>query len=223
MKPTRLLDRRLTPDGKELVLYERDGVYAIRVDGQELMSSRCHGSEEALARLTLAELDDGTSPRVLVGGLGMGYTLRAALDARPAVAAVVVAEVLPVVVAWNRGPLADLARSPLSDPRVTLEERDVADVIGSSRDAFDAVLLDIDNGPSALTLASNRRLYRPQGLAAVRRCLRGGGALGVWSADPEPDFSRALRHAGFQVRVESVFARGVPKGPKHTIFIGKRR
>ncbi len=223
MKPTHTLDRRLTPDGKELVLYERDGAYTIRVDGQELMSSRSHGSEEALARLTLDALEPNPSPRVLVGGLGMGYTLRAALDALPPGGTVVVAEVLPAVVVWNRGPLAALAGSPLSDPRVTLEEGDVVDLIDDSPGAFDAALLDVDNGPSALTLAGNQRLYGRGGLAAVRRCLRPRGVLGVWSADPEPSFSRALRRAGFEVRVESVFARGVAKGPKHTIFVARRR
>ena len=223
MKPTHTLDRRLTPDGKELILYERDGVYTIRVDGQELMSSRAHGSEEALARLTLDALDEAQSPRVLVGGLGLGYTLRAALDLLPPGGAVVVAEVLPAVVAWNRGVRASLAGSPLSDPRVTLDEGDVIDLIQVSPAAFDAVLLDVDNGPSALTLAGNQRLYGPSGLDAVRRCLRPLGVLGVWSADPEPAFARSLRHAGFEVRVESVFARGVRKGPRHTLFIAQRR
>jgi spermidine synthase len=153
----------------------------------------------------------------------MGYTLRAALDVLPPGGTVVVAEVLPAVVAWNRGMLAPLAGSPLSDPRVTLEEGDVIDLIHASPATFDAVLLDVDNGPSALTLAGNQRLYGRGGLAAVRRCLRPRGVLGVWSADPEPAFARSLRRVGFEVRVEHVFARGVPKGPRHTLFIAQRR
>lgn len=220
MKPQTLLGRATTPDGKDLVLYERDGVFSIRVNGLELMSSRAHGSEEALARLTLA----GTrapSPTILVGGLGMGYTLRAVLDAVPNGAKVVVAEIFPAVVAWNRTELAHLAGSPVLDPRVEIVEADVAEVIGGEPSAFDVILLDVDNGPDAFTLARNEHLYGKWGLDAIRRCLRKNGILGVWSADPDRGFERRLTSSGFRVRVETVPVRPGAKGPKHTIFVAK--
>ncbi|MCK5376853.1 MAG: hypothetical protein KAJ97_07215 [Acidobacteria bacterium] len=221
MKPQKTLSRMATPDGKELVLYERDGVFSIRVDGLELMSSRAHGSEEALARLVLSEIGH-RRPKVLVGGLGMGYTLRAVLNFRPPVSTVTVAELFPSVVSWNRDELAHLAGAPLDDPRVTLVEDDVSDLLANSPHSFDAVLLDVDNGPAAFTLARNERLYGPHGIASVRRSLRPGGVLGVWSADPDPAFARELGRAGFRVKTEKVSARGVAKGPKHTIFVAKR-
>ena len=222
MKPRAILDRSTTPDGAEIVLYVRDGVFSIRVDGLELMSSRTHGSEEALARLVLSDLDVQRSPRVLVGGLGMGYTLRAALDSGPPASEVVVAELLPEVVRWNRHQLGHLAGAPLEDPRVTLVEGDVADVISNSPDSFDAVLLDVDNGPSAFTMGRNEDLYGPSGLAAIHRCLRRNGRFGVWSADPAPAYDRMLRSNGFGVRVEPVRARAATKGPRHTVFIARR-
>ena len=223
MKPQSTLGRATTPDGKELVLYERDGVYSIRVNGLELMSSRAHGSEEDLARLVLARVKART-PVILVGGLGLGYTLRAVLDAMPAESRVVVAEIFPAVVEWNRAELADLAGSPLLDPRVRVETTDVADLMKNSPAAFDAVLLDVDNGPDAFTIARNRGLYGPRGLASIHRSLRPKGVLGVWSADPDRGFERRLAKAGFRVNTETVpayhGARG-PKGAKHTIFIAK--
>jgi len=223
MKPQYSLGRITTPDGREFLLHERDGVYSIRVDGRELMTSRCHGSEEALARLVLARLSSRRGPKVLVGGLGMGYTLRAVLDHRPAVSRVVVAEIFPAVVQWNRNQLAHLARSPLDDRRVELYEGDVSNLISTSTQAFDAVLLDVDNGPSAFTVDHNAALYRPHGLAAVYRSLRAAGILGVWSSDPDPAFVRRLRKARFRVETEAVTARGGAKGPQHTIFIAGKR
>ena len=154
MKPQHLLGRARTPDGGEIVLYERDGAYFIRVNGLELMSSRAHGSEEDLAKLTLAKVKR-RQPKVLVGGLGMGFTLRAVLDAVPRSAKVMVAEILQAVVAWNRDELAHLAHSPLDDPRVAVVERDVAEIIAAGPSAFDAVLLDVDNGPAALTVSES--------------------------------------------------------------------
>lgn len=204
------------------MLYERDGVYTIRVDGLELMSSRAHGSEDALARLAMAEVR-AARPNVLVGGLGMGFTLRAVLDVLPAAGGVVVAEILPEVVRWNQGPLAELAGSPLEDPRVELIEGDVARVIGARPTAFDAILLDVDNGPAALTLTDNDRLYQRDGLELTRRSLRPKGMLAVWSAGPDPAFERALRTAGFLVRVETVRARSIGKGPRHTLFFARLR
>ena len=222
MKPQHTLGQASTPDGGEIVLYERDGAYFIRVNGLELMTSRAHGSEEDLARLTLAKVNR-KKPKVLVGGLGMGFTLRAVLDAVPMSAKVMVAEILPAVIAWNRNELAHLARSPLEDPRVAVVERDVAEIIAAASSAFDAVLLDVDNGPSALTVDKNEGLYGPSGLAAICRCLRPGGVLGVWSADPDKAFERRLAKAGFKVSTETVPARRGRKGPKHTIFIANMR
>jgi spermidine synthase len=221
MKPQQILGRVSTPDGRELVLYVRDGVFSIRVDGLELMSSRAHGSEEALAGLVLAAVRN-RRPKVLVGGLGMGYTLRAVLDIVSESARVTVAEIFPAVVRWNRGELAHLARAPLADLRVSVEEADVASVIAASPSTFDAVLLDVDNGPAAFTTVGNRDLYDHRGLAAIRRCLRPQGVLGVWSADPDPPFARRLAKAGFTVRTETVSARPRAKGPKHTIFVAQK-
>jgi spermidine synthase len=220
MKPQHTLGRATTPDGRELILHERDGAYAIRVDGLELMSSRAHGSEEALARLVLEKISV-PSPRILVGGLGMGYTLRAVLDVTPPAAQILVAEILPAVVEWNRTHLADLARRPLEDPRVKIEVRDVAAVMDDRPASFDAILLDVDNGPAAFTTARNASLYGAAGLALIRRSLRQGGVLGVWSADPDDPFARRLRTAGFRVEIAAVPARTGAKGPKHTIFIAR--
>jgi len=220
MKPQHTLGTASTSDGGYIVLYERDGAYTIRVNGLELMTSRAHGSEEDLARLVLAKVKR-KKPKILVGGLGMGYTLRAVLDVVPESARVMVAEILPAVIAWNRNELAQLAGAPLDDPRVAVVERDVAEIIAAGPSAFDAVLLDVDNGPAAFTVAGNEDLYGPSGLTAIRRCLRPGGVLGVWSADPDKAFARRLARAGFKVSTETVPARRGAKGPKHTIFIAK--
>ncbi len=218
MKPTHILGRATTPDGKELVLYERDGAYVIRVDGLELMTSRAHGSEEALARLALEDVDVA-DPHVLVGGLGMGYTLRSVLDLVSAGAHIIVAEILPAVVAWNSAEIAHLAGSPLEDQRVVVYESDVRHLIENSTRQYDAILLDVDNGPEAFTSAGNQWLYDRPGIEAIRRSLRPSGVLGVWSADPDRGFERRLAAAGFNVANHTVRARPGRKGPKHTIFV----
>lgn len=218
MQPLEILGRVTTPDGKELVLYRRSGRFHIRVDGLELMSSRPEGSEEVLAELACAGLTG--APRVLIGGLGMGYTLRAALDVLPPRARVEVAEVFPAVVAWNRGPLAPLAGRPLDDPRVEVFTGDVAARLESG-DAYDVILLDVDNGPEAFTLGSNARLYGDAGLARIYRRLPAAGVLAVWSADPSRAFMQRLRKAGFAARSVTVPARRT-RGPKHTIFVARR-
>ena len=222
MKPQHTLGRATTPDGKEVLLHERDGAYAIRVGGLELMSSRAHGSEESLAHLALSKIST-KDPVVLVGGLGMGFTLRAVLDATPASARVVVVEILEAVVDWNRTHLAHLAHEPLEDPRVTILTEDVGPVLKRARDSFDVVLLDVDNGPEAFTSAGNHGLYTDAGLQAIRRALRPNGALGVWSADPDRGFERRLAQRGFRTTTHSVPARRGGKGPKHTIFIASVR
>lgn len=219
MKPATNLGRVTTRDGEELALYERDGVFQIRIDGMELMSSRAHGSEKALAQLTRDAIAAVAAPKVLIGGLGMGFTLRSALDCFQRSAQIVVAEVFPQVVAWNRGPLAHLAARPLEDPRVTLRQSDVARVIGSG--PFDAIILDVDNGPAAFSLESNAGLYTLSGLRRIRRALTAGGVLAVWSAADEPAFERRLRRAGFKIRRERIPARGRGGGPRHTIYLAR--
>ncbi len=220
MKPWELLGRATMPDGSEMRLSKRDTEYVIFVDSKILMSSRMHGSEEQLAALACARLGSAERPHVLVGGLGMGFTLRATLDLLPDDAVVTVAELVPAVVEWNRGPLAPLAKAPLSDPRVRVEQGDVGGVLRAHRGAFDAVLLDVDNGPSAFTTGGNDSLYDNAGVTAAFASLRPGGALAVWSAWEDRKFEQRLRYHGFSVEMQRVRARLKKGGPRHTIFLG---
>ncbi len=220
MKPVETIEESTTPDGRSLILYHRDGAFQIRVDGMELMSSRAHGSEAALAELTREALAWVPAPKVLIGGLGMGFTLRAALDCLPPQATVVVAEVFEEVVKWNRGPLAHLAKRPLDDARVQLRRADVAEVL--SEGPFDGILLDVDNGPQAFTLEANARLYDSRGIGRLRGALISGGVLSLWSAGDEPVFERALKRAAFSVRRVRVPARGRGGGPRHTIYLARK-
>ena len=217
MIPWTTLGRARTPGGGELILQEHNGELAIRLDGYVLMSSRAHDSEEALARLTCAQLANQSTPRVLIGGLGLGYTLRAALDRLPAKAQVVIAEIVAAVVEWNRGPVAHLAGRPLEDPRVTIEIDDVRAVLARAG-RFDGILLDVDNGPAAFTRPANRALYDAPGLAILRAALRPGGVLGIWSSVTDGAFANRLRAASFRVEVPRVSARG-PRGTKHAVFL----
>jgi spermidine synthase len=194
--------------------------YVILASGKPLMSSRMHGSEEALAAFGCRDARTRDAPCVLVGGLGMGFTLRATLDQLPRDATVVVAELVPAVVEWNRGPLGPLADHPLKDARVQIEIGDVAATVRASRQRFDAMLLDVDNGPAAFTASHNTGLYDDAGLAAARAALTPGGVLAVWSAWEDRRFEQRLRHGGFTVRVERVRARLKKGGPRHTIFLG---
>jgi spermidine synthase len=189
-------------------------------NGKSLMSSRMHGSEQALAALALRRMQVPDAC-VLVGGLGMGFTLRATLDLLPEDATVVVAELVPGVVEWNRGALGTLAGHPLRDARVRVDIGDVADTLQSSPGVFDAVLLDVDNGPDAFTATTNARLYNDQGLAAARDALKPGGVLAVWSAWEDRRFEQRLRYAGFIVDIERVRGRLKKGGPKHTIFLAR--
>lgn len=204
-----------------MTLTRRGNEYVIHADGKSLMSSRMHGSEEALAALACRGLGSRAAPRVLVGGLGMGFTLRATLDLLPPDASVVVAELVPAVVEWNRGPLGPLAGHPLADRRVRVELGDVAVVLRASRAAFDAVLLDVDNGPRAFTASDNAALYDDRGLAAIRAALAEDGTLAVWSAWDDRKFEHRLRHAGFEVAAERVRGRLRRGGPHHTIFVAR--
>ena len=223
MKPWQLLGETRTPDGRSLVLTRRGNEYVIHADGKSLMSSRMHGSEEALAASGCRGLATEPAPTVLVGGLGMGFTLRATLDRLPAKASVVVAELVPAVVEWNRGPLGPLAGHPLADRRVRLEVGDVADTLRSCAARFDAVLLDVDNGPRAFTAGHNAGLYDDRGIAAMHKALRPEGTLAVWSAWDDRHFEQRLDYAGFAVEVEHVRGRLAKGGPHHTLFIARLR
>jgi spermidine synthase len=223
MKPLELLGETVSPDGTDMKLVRRDTEYIILANGKSLMSSRMHGSEEALATFGCRRARTLEQPSVLVGGLGMGFTLRATLDFLPPGARVVVAEILPAVVEWNHGPLGPLAGHPLKDKRVRVEVGDVRGALGSARDVFDAVLLDVDNGPAPFSSPNNAGLYDDQGLAAVRASLKMGGVLAVWSAWEDRKFEQRLRYCGFGVQVERVRARLKKGGPHHTIFLGFKR
>ena len=219
MKPWELLGETRTPDGALMALTRRDREYIILADGKPLMSSRMHGSEEALATLACERAGTLDDPCVLVGGLGMGFTLRAALNVLPPGATVIVAELVPAVVEWNRGPLAPLAERPLEDRRVRVFEGDVLDALRGNRAGFDAVILDVDNGPRAFTDASNAALYTNAGIATARGALRDNGVLAVWSAWEDRKFEQRLRYAGFTVKVTRVRARLKKGGPRHTLFL----
>lgn len=223
MIPWELLESAPVPGGGEtLHLYRRGTEFSIRVDGNELMNSRAHGSEEALAELACARIAKCPSPTVLIGGLGMGYTLAAARKHLTPQARVVVAELLPAVVAWNRTFLADLAGHPLDDPRVAVQEIDVALILQSEQKGYDAILLDVDNGPEGLTRPSNDWLYAKGGLAAAHGALKPSGILAVWSASPEPAFSKLLRRTGFKVEEITARSRGSKGGSRHMIWLAER-
>jgi spermidine synthase len=217
------LDRTSVPDeGGELRLMQRGAEFSIMAGSNELMNSRLSGSEEALATLVLQRLAGRPAPRLLIGGLGMGFTLRAALQVAGAEARVSVVELVPAVVAWARGPLAGLFAGSLEDPRVSVVEADVGEVIGAQPAAWDAILLDVDNGPEGLTRRANDRLYDAGGLAAARAALRPGGVLAVWSSAPHPPFTKRLREAGYGVHEVPVRARQGRRGSRHMIWLAMR-
>jgi spermidine synthase len=220
VQPWELLGETRTPDGEDMRLTRQGSEYVILASGKPLMSSRMHGSEEALAAFGCRDARLLDEPCVLVGGLGMGFTLRATLDLLPGAATVVVAELVPAVVDWNRGALGPLAGHPLEDERVRIEIGDVAAIIRASADRFDAMLLDVDNGPAAFTASHNTRLYDDGGLAAARKALKPGGILAVWSAWDDRRFEQRLKYGGFTVQVERVRGRLKKGGPRHTIFLG---
>lgn len=222
MKPWRTLDRARAPGGGELVLQERDGQFTIRVDGKELMSSRKHASEEAMAAVAFEGREPPARARVLVGGLGLGYTLRATLDRLPPGGEVVVAEVSGAVVAWNKGPLAPLAGHPLDDPRTRVDEVNLLALLKSRPPPFDAILIDLDNGPAALSLPGNRELYADRGVELCRGALTADGTLVVWSAGPDAAYLARLRRGGFDAVERAVRAHG-SAATRHTLFVARRR
>jgi spermidine synthase len=212
------LDTAKVPGGDELRLMRRGKEFAIMAGSTALMNSRMSGSEIALAELACERLRDRKRCRVLIGGYGMGFTLRAALLGLRADAEIVVVELVPAIVQWARGPMAELTAYSLEDPRVRILEGDVGEVIASVRSRFDAILLDVDNGPDGLSRNANNRLYTLQGLKAARSALRPGGLLAIWSAAPDADFKRRLGHVGFAV--EEIIARANKgRGGRYVIWI----
>jgi spermidine synthase len=218
-----LLGETRAPDGTDIRLTRRADEYLILANGRPLMSSRLHGSEEALATLACGRSGMPAHPRVLVGGLGMGFTLRAVLDVLPPDAVVTVAELVPAVIDWNRTFLGALAAHPLKDARVRIQVADVGFTLRANPGGFDVVLLDVDNGPAAFTATTNSGLYDNGGVVAAHAALRPAGTLAVWSAWEDRKFEQRLRFHGFDVTVTRVRARLKKGGPRHTIFLGLKR
>jgi spermidine synthase len=206
----------------ELRLMQRGDEFSMKLGQNELMNSRLSGSEEALATLACRRLEAVKAPHLLIGGLGMGFTLRAALAVLGRKARITVAELVPAVVAWARGPMAEIFGDSLTDPRTRIREADVMEVIQSHASAFDAILLDVDNGPEGLIRKANDALYDPRGLKASHRALRPGGVLAVWSSGPHPQFSKRLREAGFDVNEVAVRATTKRSGAHHIIWFATR-
>lgn len=220
MIPWSLIDTAPVPGGgdNKLRLMQRGTEFSIMLGQNELMNSRLSGSEEALAAIACAHIKDVTKPRLLIGGLGMGFTLRAALAELTDDAQVEVAELMPAVVAWARGPLAHIFDGSLTDPRVTIQETDVGDLIRSRRSAHDAILLDVDNGPDGLVREANGALYDTRGLSAAYAALRRGGVLAVWSSGPDRSFTQRLRRTGFDTEEIPARANGKRGGARHMIW-----
>ncbi len=206
----------------ELRLMRRGTEFSIKLGANELMNSRLSGSEAALATLAAKKIEKVAKPHVLIGGLGMGFTLRAALGVLGSKAQVVVAELVPAVVAWARGPMAAIFGDSLNDPRVSILQTDVTDVIRTHKRIYDAILLDVDNGPEGLTRKANDALYNPAGLNAAHAALRPGGVLAVWSSGPNPPFTKRLGGVGFEVNEVAIRATGKGGGARHVIWIATR-
>ncbi len=223
MLPLERIAETTTPDGQLMTLSRRGHEYLIHVGGWDLMSSRDDRSARALATVGLGPLGSRPGMRVLIGGLGMGFSLAGALELLPADAEVDIAELVPAVVEWNRGPLGELAGNPLADPRVRVHVGDVAALIRSARDRWDAILLDVDNGPDPLAHDDNSQLYSMRGLTEAYRALRPGGVHAVWSFSDAGGFSRRLERAGFRASVHRVDNRGSNRGRNHAIWLGERR
>lgn len=210
------------PDGVELRLVQHGGNFTILLEDNDLMSTRANASEEALAVMTCEKLDDLEAPHLLIGGYGMGFTLRAALAAVGVRASVTVAEIVPEILVWARGPMKEITSGCLDDPRVHVVDEDVALLIDSAWDAYDAILLDVDNGPEGLTRQLNDGLYSVSGLQRAMLALRPGGILAIWSAFPEPSFTERLRDVGYEVTETVVRARANDKGFRHVIWFARK-
>ena len=217
-----LIDTAQVPGGGKLELVRHGNDYIIVLDRNELMNTRMSGSEEALATMSIERIANQTNPHLLIGGYGMGFTLRAALGKLGSHARVTVAEIVPEIIEWARGPMAALTGRCLDDPRVVLVEDDVSWLIGGTDEEYDAILLDVDNGPDGLTRAANDRLYIKKGLRSAHAALRPGGVLAVWSAAPDAVFANRLRNSGFTVDEVRVRARSNGKGAHHMIWFAKK-
>lgn len=222
MKRLERLGAAHTPNGTELVLYRHDGAYLIRADGIELMSTRRHLSERRLAEVACASLGEVTGARVLIGGLGLGFTLRAALEALRDDAEVVVAELVPEVIEWNADPAYDLSAEAMRDPRVRVVQQDVIDVLREHPAAFDAIMLDTDNGPAGMLMSESERLYAGRGVATTVAALRPRGRIAYWSVGDDPRFLRLLQHRRLAVETLRVRAHDTA-GPMHTIYVATRK
>jgi spermidine synthase len=203
-------------------LFRRDDEFSINVGGRLLMSSRMHGAEEALAEVAIATLGQRAAPKVLIGGLGCGYTLAAALAKVDQDARVIVVELVPAVIKWNRGDLGELAGWPVYDRRVSVVEGDVLESLRADGERYDVILLDVDNGPIAFTQDTNSWLYSPAGLERMRAALTEGGVVAFWSAAPDAGFSANLQAAGFDVVEHHVRARLHRAGLRHVVWVGTR-
>ncbi len=220
MIPWEEIDRAKVPGHeREVTLRKRGTEFSLRTAETELMNSRRHGSEDALAELTCSRIKRKSGLRILIGGLGMGYTLAAALEQAEPDTRITVSELIPAVVRWNRKHLGHLAGMPLDDPRVSVKEEDVAETIRKRKSAWDAILLDVDNGPEGLARKANNRLYGRSGLKTSFSALRHGGILAVWSSEANEAFTRRLKKCGFQAQTVSVRARKSGKGSRHTIWL----
>ncbi len=217
-----LLGTAQVPGGEELKLFKHDRDFMIVLGHNELMSTRMRTSEEALATMTIERLEGRRAPHLLVGGYGMGFTLRAALARLDKDARIIVAELVPEIIDWAIGPMAEVTAGCLDDRRVRLVRGDVAEAILLAPEPLDAILLDVDNGPDGLVRAANDRIYSPVGLAAAKRALRPGGVLAVWSAAPDAGFTRRLRSSGLKVDEVSISARPNGKGPRHVIWFARK-
>ncbi|MFA6264829.1 MAG: spermidine synthase [Pseudolabrys sp.] len=223
MIPWSVLDTAQVPGGREeLRLKQRGAEFVIMLGSQELMSSRLSATEQALATIGCDTIKTRDKPRILIGGLGMGFTLRAALIVLSDKAEIVVAELVPAVIKWARGPMAALFGGSLTDSRVTIRETDVGELIRAGRSAYDAILLDVDNGPAGLTRTANDALYDLNGLDAAYRALRPGGVLAVWSSAPDPKFTMLLQKSGFAVKEIPLRAKGPRGGARHFIWTATR-
>ena len=220
MKPWITVGEAVSPDGTRLELVEHDGEYVIRANDLPLMSTRMHFSEVELARIACKKLKPGA--KVMIGGLGLGYTLRSALDLIPEDGKAVQVELVPEVVEWNRGPLASFADHPLDDERTELVQGDVTEVIRNAHNEFDAIMLDVDNGPSPIVDERNGWLYTDPGLQAIRQALKNGGKVAIWSADDDPKFPGRMRRNGFRTDRHRVRTHKGKGGIRHVIFAGRK-
>ncbi|MDG0866939.1 hypothetical protein [Candidatus Lucifugimonas marina] len=220
MKPWIAAGEAVSPDGTRLELVEHDGEYIIKADDLPLMSTRMHFSEVELARLVCTKLKSGA--KVMIGGLGLGYTLRSTLNLIPKDATAVQVELVPEVIEWNRGPLGPFADHPLNDKRTELVQDDISKVIKGARNEYDSIMLDVDNGPTPLVQERNSWLYTDSGLQAIRKALKNGGRVAIWSADDEPKFVSRMKRNGFRAQKHQIQAHKGKGGIRHVIFTGRK-